>query len=217
MQPEAYHHDYTAIERHLRQLEAVADRDRLVGRGVLVLASAAAICAVLLSAGYARHLVRGPKVVERVVERIVEIPVAAPAPAFPQVSEAVEAERGVVTTNFTLFRETKVEIGEQLYSVNAGHRYLTETDTAFADAWCYTTRTIDGVDIRIDLGRLAPGASFSRTEIGPRTLSETSLTQANHAALFTRCPWLAGNPNVEGATTDADEAVPVIQGAPSIF
>ncbi|WP_299823080.1 hypothetical protein [uncultured Jannaschia sp.] len=48
MQPEDYRYDYTAVEQRLRQLEAPAYRDRLVGRGVLVLAIAAAICGVLL-------------------------------------------------------------------------------------------------------------------------------------------------------------------------
>ena len=141
---------------------------------------------------------------------------AAPPSAFPQVPETGVGDAGVVMTNFTLFRETEVEIGEQLYSVNARHKYLTETDTAFAAAWCYTTRTIDGVDIRIELGTFEPGARATRTPAGTRTLTETGLTQADHATLFRSCPWLAGNPNVEGTTTITG-AEPDIRGAPSIF
>lgn len=217
MQPEDYRYDYTAVEQRLRQLEAPAYRDRLVGRGVLVLAIAAAICGVLLSAGYAWHLAKDPKVVEKVVERIVEVPAPAPAPAFPQVPETASEGPGVVTTNFTLFRETEVEIDGQVYSVDAGHKYLTETDTVFATAWCYTNRTIDGVDIRINLGVLDPGSRATRSPVAPRTLTETGLTQADHVVLFESRPWLSGNPNVDGADLEARGATPEIQGKPSIF
>ena len=104
MQPEAYHHDYTAVEQRLKQLDAPAFRQRLIGRSVLILAIAAAICAVLLAGAYAWRLISVPDRIERIVERVVSEPVV---PRMPEIPDVSTADAGIVTTNFTLFRETE--------------------------------------------------------------------------------------------------------------
>ncbi len=209
MQPESYRHDYTAVEQRLRQLETRAHFERMMSLGILILAMAVAACALILCAAYAWRLATPPEQIERVVEPAVT-PVVPDAVAVPpNAPEAAGDEPGVVTTNFTLFREKRVEIGNRPYAVTAGHKYLTETDTIFADAWCYTRQIIDGVDIQINLGNLEPGSVPVRRPVSSQTLAQTGLTQANLSTLFESCPWLSGNPNVQ-------EAVPPSSVSPGI-
>lgn len=205
MQPESYRHDYTAVEQRLRQLESVAYYKRLLGRSALVLAVTAAACALVLCAALAWRIATRPHQIEAVAERV-ERPPVPPGPALPDLPGTSADEPGVVTTNFTLFRERQVGIGDRTYFVTAGHKYLTETDATFADAWCYTRRTIGGVDIQIDLGTLEPGSVPVPGSVSSQTLAQTDLTPANLLTLFEGCPWLSGNPNVEDAVPPSGES-----------
>ncbi len=203
MQPEAYQHDYTAIEQRLKQLEAVALYKRLLGRSAFVLAVTVAACAFLLCAALAWRIVTQPNAVATLDGPAASPEVTDTARNLPDVPAVAEAEPGVVTTNFTLFRETQVEIGAGIYFVTAGHKYLTETDTTFANAWCYTRDLVDSVEIQIELGDLEPGSVPIASAVSPQTLAQTGLTQADHAKLFEGCPWLSGNPIVEDTVPPA--------------
>ena len=193
MQPETYTHDYTAIEQRLKQLDAPAFRQRLIGRSVLILAGAVAMCALLLSAGYAWQLATGPRQIETIVER----PVSEPeAPRLPDIPESAETDGGVVTTNFTLFRETEQDVDGLSFNVSAGHTFDNEADTTFSSAWCYTYVLVDTVEIRINLGSKEPGKAAILQQISSRTLEQAGLTPEDHTRLFESCPWLSGNPNI---------------------
>lgn len=207
-----------ASDRRTREVEAVsgattaaaeaqARKTVLYAEGRKMFAIMTAVSLVVLAIGFSGWMILSA-MPEKAVGLLAPPPVRttpAVAPNWPNVTPpaADEGGAGVITTNFTLFREKTVMIGKREYEVVAGHKFASEEDTTFSIAWCYTDAIVDDLSIKVRLGNLDPGASpvVSMPTVATRTKS--GLSRADIKTLFNSCPWLDGNPNVQASTARA--------------
>ncbi|MCR9157077.1 MAG: ATP-dependent Clp protease proteolytic subunit [Rhodobacteraceae bacterium] len=122
-------------------------------------------------------------------------PISSPV-QLPTLPPSVDLDNATVTSNFTLFRQVAARIGEQELTVQAGHHFAKSTDTDFEHAWCYSDITVEDVTYDLMLGIKNPGSKAILRPISDGMQKATGLKPADHRALFEKCPWLDGNPNV---------------------
>ena len=122
-------------------------------------------------------------------------PISSPV-QLPTLPPSGDLDGATVTSNFTLFRQVAVRIGEQELTVQAGHHFAKSTDTDFEHAWCYSDITVDDVTYDLVLGIKQPGGEATLKPISDGMQKATGLQPADHRKLFEKCPWLDGNPNV---------------------
>ncbi len=116
-----------------------------------------------------------------------------PWPAVGTNEKSVDG--GVITTDFTIFRETSVMLGGTEFPVTAGHSFKHEEDKNFDTAWCYSNIYADGLNLKISLGNLDPGGTPQQAFVSNATLSKAGISKGEAEKLFRNCPWLNGNPN----------------------
>jgi hypothetical protein len=186
--------------------EAQARKTVLLAEGRKAFAVLAALSLVVVALGLAGRMILSA-IPEQIIEtRLVPAPpgpTSAPikAPAF--VPAAIPAEAGVITTNFTLFREKTVKLGAREYDVVAGHEFASETDTMFSHAWCYTNALEEGLTLKIGLGTQEPNKSALMAMPTAAMLKKSGLSCKNIQMLYNNCPWLDGNPNVQASVGEA--------------
>ena len=196
MQPELYQHDYTAIEQRLKQLQAPAERHRLIGKGVFALALIVGLCALILASAWAWQIANRAPVVPEASVQSESQGVTVPSWPTPN-SNDTAGDDGVVTTNFTLFREKTVDVTGRSIQVEAGHHFDTEDQVNFSHAWCYIDLPSDGLNLNINLGRKKPGEEAIAAQITSIEYEKSGLSRQETGTLFDNCPWLDGNPNVQ--------------------
>jgi len=202
--------------------DAQAKQTVLRAEGTKNLINMAAVSLVILALGITTKMVLSAlpdQVIEAMTTPAIATPVPAAATPTPAESAPVpssnlppafmpepnQLEAGVITTNFSLFREKTVRIGSQNYDVVAGHEFASETDTTFSEAWCYTDTMKDGLALKIRLGFLEPNkvAEFEKPTVA--MLTKTGLSKSDVQKLFDSCPWMDRNPYVQ--TTDVNPDV----------
>ncbi|MEY8120684.1 hypothetical protein AB9F26_21010 [Falsihalocynthiibacter sp. BN13B15] len=193
---------HVASEAVSKAAEADARKTVLYSEGRKVFVVFSALSLFVVAIGFAGWLILSAipeRIVETRIEVVSENPVPAPnwPPAF--VPDTNSTDGGIVTTNFTLFREKIVKIGSKEFKVVAGHDFATETDTMFSNAWCYTNTSVDALDVRIQLGNSQPNQSAIESTPTEEMLETTGLTRGNINTLFQECQWLDGNPNVKAS------------------
>jgi hypothetical protein len=152
------------------------------GKRALMVGAAAAL--VMLSAG--------------VAVRVAQRPEAAPAPAavppahaVPRAAAVPPDRADIVVSNYVLFAQASRTVAGREITVWAGHRFRDERSPAFESAWCYVEGIVDGVNVHLELGTLAPGAQpVAGGDAGSR--AALGLSAADAAELFAACPWLSG-------------------------
>ncbi len=110
---------------------------------------------------------------------------------------------GIITTDFTIFRETSVMLGGMEFPVTAGHSFMHEEDKNFDSAWCYSNIYADGLNLKINLGTLEPGGTPQKAFVSNATLSKAGISKGEAEKLFRNCPWLNGNPNTAQSVESA--------------
>lgn len=86
--------------------------------------------------------------------------------------EASEAsnEQEIITTNLSRFANKIITLLGERRDITAGHHYRSEKDQNWEYAWCYTSREVNGVAIKIQLvNRTSP----SEKPIGPIASPDT--------------------------------------------
>lgn len=180
--------------------DAQARKTVLHAEGRKVFMIMAALSIVVLAIGIAGRIILSAMPEQMTVAKIVPAPATlTPAPNWPPafVPAPNQAEPGVITTNFSLFREKTVKLAGREYEVVAGHKFASGTDTMFSHAWCYTNAVVGGLDLRVSLGNLEPNKPALLAMPSAKMLKETGLSKRNIQTLFNDCPWLDGNPNVQ--------------------
>jgi PAN domain len=177
------------------EAEAALKRARAVARRRLATGGAVAIAAVGLGLGIFLGLFQrdlGPGVLQSnapLQERSAQ-PLSVPSSrAAPKVAGP---EHGAVI-NYTKFADLDVSYNDIVWPVTAGHQYESDTDKMWSRAWCYTTRTVDGVLIRVDLAvRDSPFARPKAPIASSQSLAKVGLDDDAGIQLAARCPWLDG-------------------------
>ena len=131
---------------------------------------------------------------------------------LPGPTGSTGAEEAVVTTNFSLFREKEIKLGDRSFEVIAGHHFNKGTDTQFENAWCCISEFADGMTLKISLGHKLPSASPQIDLPNAGELAKVGISRADHLSLFNACPWLDGNPDLSEVTPDPVGAAYVFAG-----
>jgi hypothetical protein len=164
-----------------RRTTAAAVASDMIAQGKRALMVGAAAALVILAAGVAVRVARPP---------------AAPGQAGAAVPPAavVPPDRAdIVVSNYVLFAQTSRTVSGHEFTVWAGHRFRDERSPGFESAWCYVEGVVDGVNVHLELGTLAPGARpVPGGDAGSR--AALGLSGAEAAELFAACPWLSGAP-----------------------
>jgi hypothetical protein len=161
------------------------------GRRALLFGAAAAL--VILAIGVAARLAQRPPA--RPPSAPAPVPAAWPGPLSASVAPP-PGRPDIIVRDYVIFSEAKATVGGAEFLIMAGHRFETEQAESFSTAWCYTKRFVDGVEVNLALGDLAPGGTPAPT---PAALSDGSrrtmgLSAADAATLFRHCPWLRVGP-----------------------
>ncbi|GLS33463.1 PAN domain-containing protein [Mesorhizobium albiziae] len=113
-----------------------------------------------------------------------------------------------VTVDFTKFVHRDVFFQGATWSVSSGHQFKTENSPTWDTAWCYTRRTVNGVDLDLQLvDRRSPSANPQAPVSSPATFASVGLTEAQARELASKCEWLDG---LRFASGDFDQ----LQGRP---
>ena len=112
----------------------------------------------------------------------------APVPTASAESEPISSP---ITTNYSKFAERTVSLIGIDWTISAGHHYSNELQQNWSNAWCYTSRIVDGVNVQIDLAtRDTPSAAPIGPVASGETLTRSGLSPTSALALATHCPWL---------------------------
>lgn len=171
----------------------------MIGKGVFALAIAAALSALVLASAWAWKIANPATVIQSATTETEERATVPPNWPVPQPG-SIEADEGVVTTNFVLFREKMVQLGSRKLEVNTGHHFDTEDQATFSHAWCYTTFRSGGVNIELSLGNKRPGERPVALPVSATEREKSGLSTQDTQLLFENCQWLDGNPNIQAQT-----------------
>ncbi|WP_131922173.1 PAN/Apple domain-containing protein [Aminobacter aminovorans] len=128
-----------------------------------------------------------------------EIPIPTERPAPPEASAPPElpappeapGEPDVATVNYTKFLNVDVPLLGETWKLTSGHYFKDEKDQSWDNAWCYTRKVVNGIDVNIDLAaRLSPTARPQAPLSPAPTLASAGLDDAQAVALASHCPWL---------------------------
>ena len=75
-----------------------------------------------------------------------------------------------ITTNFTKFQEREVKFLGDTWLVSAGHHFDNEIQENWGNAWCYTSKVVEGVNVQVEL---ANPETFHGDARGPIASTET--------------------------------------------
>ncbi|ESW76763.1 MULTISPECIES: PAN domain-containing protein [unclassified Mesorhizobium] len=122
------------------------------------------------------------------------IPVPTPKPTQEQAPQAdVPTKPDVVTVDFNKFATKNVEFQGTTWELITGHHFKDENDQTWDRAWCYSRRSVNGVDVNVSLAaRSAPTAPPAGPGAAAQTLQLVGLNDSSAVDLATRCAWLDG-------------------------
>ncbi len=119
---------------------------------------------------------------------------ALPSPSEPRLpprEAKPPAPPEIVTVNYSKFASREVRLFGVDWLVEAGHFFASEGDEQWQHAWCYTSRNVDGVEIKIELANRERAGSEPRGPLAPlATLQAAGISRDNALTLAMRCPWL---------------------------
>ncbi len=180
---------------------AKSKRHILIAEGIRLLLILFAAAILVLAIGFAVSLVLKAQPETQELSTALEAPVERlPWPDVGQEEKSVDG--GVITTDFSIFRETSVMLDGTEFPVMAGHSFKHEEDQTFDTAWCYSNTYADGLNLRISLGNLEPGGVPQKAFVSNATLSKAGISKDDADKLFRNCPWLNGNPNTGQVRTN---------------
>lgn len=108
-----------------------------------------------------------------------------------------------VTVDFTKFVHRDVSFQGSTWTLSSGHQYKSENSPTWDSAWCYTRRTVNGVDFDLQLvNRRSPSARPQAPVSSPATFASVGLPEEEARELATKCEWLDG---IRFASGDFDE------------
>jgi hypothetical protein len=82
--------------------------------------------------------------------------------------------------NYVKFGSQETDYMGHRWEIMAGHHYASDTDSVWADAWCYTEQDVDGVHIRIQLVvRDSPTAQPRAPIASTESLSKVGLNDSS--------------------------------------
>ncbi|MER9578585.1 PAN domain-containing protein [Mesorhizobium sp. M0027] len=151
------------------------------------------------------------------------IPIPTPKPAPEETPRAdVPAKPDVVTVDFNKFATKNVEFQGSTWELISGHHFKDENDETWDRAWCYSRRSVNGVEVNVSLAtRSAP----SSPPIGPgaavQTLQLIGLNDSSAVDLATKCAWLDGrtfgsSDVIRDQSREQASALPIQTPAPSV-
>ncbi len=183
---------------------AQSKRRILLAEGTKIMLVMIAVAIVIVALGLAARMVMTAN--PFITAQPAEISVAEnPRPIVPQIDQNEKTvDGGVITTDFSVFRHTKVMLAGAEYKVTAGHEFAHEKDQTFTHAWCYSNVFVDGLSLDINLGTLEPGSAPKQAFVPPETLAKAGVSSADVNKLFRNCPWLEGNPNQSSAVDSSN-------------
>ncbi|TIX45430.1 MAG: hypothetical protein E5V36_05980 [Mesorhizobium sp.] len=121
----------------------------------------------------------------------IPIPTPKPAPEKPQADVAPKSD--VVTVDFNKFATKNVEFQGSTWELITGHHFKDENDETWDRAWCYSRRSMNGVDVNVALAtRSAPTSPPVGPGAAVQTLQLVGLNDSSAVDLATRCTWLDG-------------------------
>jgi hypothetical protein len=114
-------------------------------------------------------------------------------PSSPPSAHDPAAPPNPVTVDFTKFVHKDVFYQGSTWSVSSGHQFDSENSPNWEMAWCYTRRTVNGVDLNLQLvNRLSPSAKPQAPVSLPATFASVGLSEEQARELATKCEWLDG-------------------------
>ncbi|WP_170526173.1 hypothetical protein [Ruegeria arenilitoris] len=173
---------------------ALSKRRVLIAEGLRSLLIMLAAAILVLAIGFAVSLIMQSQSKTSLVDTS-DVSVSEVSPWPGSGADETSLDGGVITTDFTIFRETSVMLGGTEFSVTAGHSFKHEEDESFDTAWCYSNIYADGLNLQISLGNLDPGGKPQQAFVSNATLSKAGISKDEAERLFRNCPWLNGNPN----------------------
>jgi len=122
------------------------------------------------------------------------IPIPTPKPVPEETPQAdVPTKPDVVTLDFNKFATKNVEFQGTTWELITGHHFKDEKDETWDRAWCYSRRSVNGVDVNVSLAtRSAPTAPPAGPGAAAQTLQLVGLNDSSAVDLATRCAWLDG-------------------------
>ncbi|MER9130859.1 PAN domain-containing protein [Mesorhizobium sp. M0768] len=122
------------------------------------------------------------------------IPIPTPKPAPEETPRVdVPAKPDVVTVDFNKFATKSVEFQGIKWELISGHHFKDEKDETWDRAWCYSRRSVNGVDVNVALAsRSAPNAPPVGPGAAVQTLQLVGLNDSSAVDLVTKCAWLDG-------------------------
>lgn len=113
------------------------------------------------------------------------------SPPQPSANEAQKPD--VITVDYTKFLTKEAQLSGTTWTLTSGHHFDDENSPSWDKAWCYTRRTVNGVDINVELvNRLAPDAKPQAPVSGVETLASAGLDEGQARELASKCAWLDG-------------------------
>jgi hypothetical protein len=98
-----------------------------------------------------------------------------------------------LTEDFTKFVHRDVFFQGVTWNVSSGHQFETENSPNWETAWCYTRRTVNDVDLNLQLvNRPSPSAKPQAPVSSPATFASVGLTEEQARELASKCEWLDG-------------------------
>jgi hypothetical protein len=122
-----------------------------------------------------------PKVTEKPIVPTGVPASSPPAPYHPPIA------------NYTKFSAQTVNLVGADWVLEAGHQFANEADIYWQNAWCYTSKSVDGVMTKVDLAqRSSPFVQPVAPVASGETDVKVGLDDATALELASRCPWLDG-------------------------
>ncbi len=198
-------HDFTAVQRHMEQMQGIHRTRQIIGHGIrtaaIILALGIAVPFSAIGIGYGIHLSQEPQVG----------PSGPEGPPGPKGERGPTGPRGVagndaspaevpkfpvtppvtwkVARNYVIFNSQPALIGGKTYSVHVGHNYATSTQDTYDDAFCYAMTEVRGITAKLELSHKSSANEPPKPEFD-QSATAIGLTSANLTALRSKCSYL---------------------------
>lgn len=112
----------------------------------------------------------------------------------PKLSPDPSAPANPVTVDFTKFVHRDVLFQGINWEVSSGHQFASENSPNWETAWCYTRRTVNDVDLNLQLvNRPTPSSKPQAPVSSPATFASVGLSEKQARELASKCQWLDGS------------------------
>jgi hypothetical protein len=195
-------HDFSAVEKHMEQMQGSHRMRLIVGHGIrtaaIILALGIAVPLSAIGIGYGIHLNQEPQVGPSGPEGPVgprgpKGERGTPGRDAPPSEESKFPIRplvpGKVARNYVIFITQSAIIGGKTYSVDVGHNYATSIQDTYDDAFCYAMTEVTGISARLELSHKSSPSEPPKPKFD-RSATAIGLTSADLATLRSKCSYL---------------------------